>query len=383
MKCLIITDESFYLNAGVIELLHRASFRVDVLSSNRLHAKYPSVCNFIPAESTTSIPHQASHLENQYNLIVVCGDQTLYLIKNSNLQLAEKVKILPITDCKYINHLCSKIELSNTLAANNILTPEYRSCESLEDLPQIISELGYPLILKIDFSGGGHGCFELNDDKDIKKIPAKFKNQRLLVQKLIEGKLIDASAFYQDKKLIHFSYSESLKTKNNKFGVSVLRRYHQLGTLDSQLFNDLKLLGEALGADGFVNIAIIECNHGGGRYFFEADMRPNAWVNYPRFLGDDPAIKINDYFNSGKQCIYPYKLNTYFPTTKVLPFPPRLKFWDILLNRHECLSYISFRLMFLEYRARIPRSLLRVLAVKYIKPITPPTLWLALKSLLK
>lgn len=380
MKCLIITDESFYLNAGVIELLHRASFRVDILSSNRLHANYPSVCNFILAESTTSIPHQASHIENQYKLIVVCGDQTLYLIKNSNLQLAEKVKILPITDSKYINHLCSKIELSNTLTANNILTPEYRSCENLEDLPQIISDLGYPLILKIDFSGGGHGCFELNNDKDIKKIPAEFKNQRLLVQKLIEGKLIDASAFYQDKKLVHFSYSESLKTSGHKFGVSLLRRYHQIGSLDKGLFEDLDLLGKALGANGFVNIGLIETKDR-KRYFFEADMRPNVWVNYPMHIGDDPGMRINEYINFGTYCTYPHQLNSAFPLTKVLPFTPRVKFWELLLNRYNCLAYINPRLTLLEYRSINIKLCLKILAVRFIKPIIPIGLWVMLKKI--
>lgn len=383
MKCLVIADESFYLNAGVIQLLQRASLVVDVLSTKKSHAKYPSINSFILAESTSSIPRDTYLLKDQYKLIVACGDQTLRLIKDSNLKLAEKVKILPITDSKHINHLCSKIELSKTLTANNILTPEYRTCDNLEDLPQIISELGYPLILKIDYSGGGYGCFELNTEKDIKKIPANFKNQRLLVQKIINGRLIDASAFYQNKKLVHFSYSESLKTKNNKFGVSVLRKYHQLCSIDKSLFDDLKLLGEALGANGFVNIGIIECNHGGSRYFFEADMRPNAWVNYPHYIGDDTASRIQKYFKSNALCDHPYRLNNAFPITKLLPFPPRLHLLDLLLNRYDCLSYINFPLMFLEYRTRTPKSLLRALAVKYIKPITPTPLWLNLKSFFK
>ncbi len=174
MKCLIIADESFYLNAGVIEVLQRASISVAIISTNKSHAKYAGISDFILAESISSIPRDAYLIKDQYKLIVPCGDNILRVIKDSDLKSTEKVKILPISDSKYINHLCSKIELSKTLRANNILTPEFRTCENLEDLPRIISELGYPLILKIDYSGGGYGCFELNAEKDIKKIPANF-----------------------------------------------------------------------------------------------------------------------------------------------------------------------------------------------------------------
>lgn len=380
MKSLIIADESFYLNAGVIELLQRARFDVDVLSVDQSHSKYPGIKNFILAKSTLSISNEAYSLRGQYNLIVPGGDRILLLIKETNLGLRGKVKILPVTNSRYIHHLCSKIELSKILSANNILTPAYRICERFENLPELIFELGYPSILKIDFSGGGYGCFEIRSKEDIKNIPANFRNKRLLVQKMIEGKIIDASAFYQDKKLVHFSFSESLKTKDHKFGVSVLRKYYQIGSLDKGIFDDLKLLGEALGANGFVNIGIIESSIDGRRYFFEADMRPNAWVNFSSYIGDDAAIKIKEYFKSRKICSYPYKSNKAFPTFEILAFAPRLKLWEILLNRYNCLGYINWRLMFLECRMMTPKSCARALAIKYLKPIIPGTLWLKLKG---
>ena len=57
----------------------------------------------------------ALKISEQYDLIVPCGDFELKAIKDSNLSEASKLKLLPVIHVKFVNHLCSKIELAKLL----------------------------------------------------------------------------------------------------------------------------------------------------------------------------------------------------------------------------------------------------------------------------
>jgi hypothetical protein len=62
----------------------------------------------------------------------------------------------------------------------------------------------------------------------------------------------------------------------------------------------LSKIGLALGANGFVSIGCIKRDSDKQYYFFEADMRPNVWIEYPKYFDDDPALLIKKYFQTGK-----------------------------------------------------------------------------------
>jgi hypothetical protein len=57
------------------------------------------------------------------------------------------------------------------------------------------------------------------------------------------------------------------KTKY-KFGPASLRKYMQLACLEKKVFDELGLIGDTLGTDGFVNMSAIRADHDKELYFF-------------------------------------------------------------------------------------------------------------------
>lgn len=155
--------------------------------------------------------------------------------------------------------------------------------------------------------------------------------------------MLDLSGFYQGGQLIHFSYSYPERFFGYKFSPQPIRNYLQLASVEKIVFDELGRLGRALGANGFVNISCIRSDQDQKLYFIEADMRPNAWINFPRYFGDDLAIRIANYFTSGKVLEYPCKIDKRFPERTILPLFLRLNLWDIISNRYGVWRYIPER----------------------------------------
>lgn len=116
----------------------------------------------------------------------------------------------------------------------------------------------------------------------------------LCCYKKIQGVELDLSGFYQNGKLIHFSYSKIEKV-SGKFGASALRTYVQLTHLQKYIFNELDLLGKALEQMGlwillvFNQITI-------KKIFYWSRYAAKCLGWFLKILGDDPAVQINNFF---------------------------------------------------------------------------------------
>jgi hypothetical protein len=108
-----------------------------------------------------------------------------------------------------------------------------------------------------------------------------------------------------------------------------------------------------LGADGFVNISSIRSDLDQKLYFFEADMRPNLWVNQPRYFGDDPANVINRYFSTREILKFPYPVNPGYPEQILLSHPLRIGTGDLILNRYQVWRHLPENFLYLTLRYRV------------------------------
>jgi hypothetical protein len=198
------------------------------------------------------------------------------------------------------------------------------------------------------------------------------------MQRKIMGREIDLSAFYQDSELIHFSYSSIEAREYGKFSPSALRTYTQLENVDHSVFEDLRRLGTATGANGFANISCIKSESDGKLYFIEADLRPNVWVNYPKFFGDDPATRISKYFSDGEAIKYPYPIDSKFPDQILLPYFSRIKLWELVFNKYNSWSYIPDLNFHITLLAPVNKAI-KNMARRFLKPIIPSGLWSMMK----
>jgi len=340
LKALIIGSES-ELVIAMPALLNRAGFNVDAITSYSLLEKSKFISNFehsvIPQDLIKIV---AQKNLNDYDFIVICDDLTLENILNSDLSLEQKLQLLPVKNQENFTHLFSKIGLSKILSESGVTTPEFLVTTTIDEALFAAEKLQYPVMIKVDSSGGGWGVFECKNSCDVKKIEARFFKSPLLVQKKIEGSELDLSGFYREGKLIYFTHSKIEKVSKNKFGPSLLRTYEQLGNIDRSVFLEMQKLGEALGADGFINISCIKSAIDKKRYFIEADMRPNSWVEFGKFLGDDPAQRISKWFLNGETMQYPLPVNNDYPEKLILPYYLRLSALEILFNRYSVWKYL-------------------------------------------
>jgi hypothetical protein len=374
----LLVGENVELMIAMPTLLSRAGFAVDIITNSYIFKKHPAIRSFVFVASSDDIVRVASeNIKNNYSLIVIGDDNTLQKILNSDLSAEEKTELLPIQTIKNIDHIYSKIGLSKVFQEFGINTPEYRIARDKSELIPSAESLGYPVFVKVDSSGGGFGVFECSSNGDVEVLSNKLQTYPVLLQKKIQGIWIDLSGFYQDGKLIHFSYSR-VERVTGKFGASAIRTYVQIGYLQKEIFDELDLLGKALGANGFVNTSCIQSDHDQKRYFLEADMRPTAWVDFPKFFGDDPAVQIKNFISNGHTLQHPYPINLAYPDEILLPYFSRIKLWELVINRYCVWKYLPNR----DHSAIILYLIIRKIKTKVIKefkPLMPEKYWIQLK----
>lgn len=279
--------------------------------------------------------------ENQYKAVILSDDRTINMVLDSDLSNEDKLALLPVVSVENFSHLSSKIGLSLVFEKYGIQSPDFSVVENPQQLSDAVLKMGFPLIIKGDRSGGGKKTLDILNESDVNRVLAGVDFFPAILQRKVAGDLIGIEAFYQDSRLISFSYSEVLETIGNEFSPSVLRHYHQTGSIDPSVQRELEDIGRALGADGFANISCIltERNE---RYYFEADMRPTAWVAHTSYFGDDLASRMRNYLTEG---IYPESPSTFderYPAAIDLPLFIRMKPWEILLNRYSVWKYMYF-----------------------------------------
>ncbi len=278
---------------------------------------------------------------DDYDLIVPFDDAVLKDILDSDLSLEKKLRLLPVNSEKDFKHLSSKIGLIEVLRKSDVLVPQSFVVKDVSEAFKYADILGFPLLIKIDFSSGGDGVFECNCIDDLNKILQRNLVTPFLIQRKIMGQEYDLSAFYQRGTLVNFNYSAILKMIK-KFAPSSLRLYKRFSDVEENVIAQMQKLGEILGANGFVTVSAIKCEKTDSLYFFEADVRANVWLDYGKFVGNDLAEDIADYFNNPNSWRIKKNLNDQaFPMELKIPHCFRLKIWEILCNRYSVWRFIS------------------------------------------
>ncbi len=322
------------------QMLARAGFQIDVITSSPImkRGRFIRSCETVPTAQSL-IPAIQRAMHHHYDWIIITDDITLREIRESEIPSCDKLKLLPVQSLNNFTHLFSKTGLSKVLSDNGVSTPPYHVAHNLSDAMLGANQIGYPLFLKLDSSSGGLGVFECQNSTDLKACESKLSKWPVLIQKKIEGAEKDFSAIFLNGDLVHFSHSKIERVCDNTFGPSVIRTYCTLSNTDAQIAQELAQLGTVLGAHGFVTISCMES--GSQRYYIEADMRPNVWVEFPRFFGEDPATQIKNWFSQKKTLSRGDLLALQNPTSQIIiPYFLRLKWFELLFNRFNVWKFI-------------------------------------------
>ena len=327
-------------------LLARCGFSVDVITTSPLLRASKFVRRVERIETLDEMVDLAHERicsrERPYDWVIAGDDETLWKLSRMHWPSATEPAYLPRTREGQIGHIFSKQGLSLALTAGGVKTPPFRMASCCADAVLAAGELGYPVLVKRDSDNGGNGVYRCESADDVRKLQAKLKHEPLLVQRLIAGREVDLSAIFFEQKLVHFAYSVIERTVQGCTALSALRTYYPLPLVGEEIFEEVAVLGRALDANGFVSISCIEAADGSGRYYFEADMRPNVWVDVSRFYGEDAAERIHGWFEkaeflrkedlgSGADCV-PVRI----------PYFKRIARWELLVNRYNVWRFIPW-----------------------------------------
>jgi hypothetical protein len=344
-------------------LLSRAGFSVDVITTSPVMraSKFVRSVSEVksPEDLATLVYNRICGRAKPYDWVIAADDDTLRALSGLTWPPGLRPRLLPaLSDGEY-PHLYSKIGLSRVLQAGGIKTPAFEVAESCEQAVSAANRLGYPVMAKIDSSSGGRGVYECLCDADVRALEPMFASRAMLIQKKIIGAELDLSAIYFDRQLVHFTYS-IVERNVSRFGPSSVRTYYPLQLVGAEEFQELAALGRALGANGFVNVHCIRAADGSGRYYIEADMRPNVWIDYSIYYGVDAADRVRDWFTA-RVCLSRESIGPCAGCSPIkIPYFLRLRLWELLVNRYRVWRFIPFA---------DTRVVLSMLVTTYIRPL--------------
>lgn len=316
------------ITSEIPHLFHRAGFGVDVYCSKHswlLKSRYKDRWYDSTSKDARTFVLDLAELtrDHRYSWVVFLDDAAL---RAGQDYLAEEDarRLLPLTDMRYKALAGSKIALSFFSAQKHIRTPLFSIHDGVSDIVTSAKGVPFPLLLKVDRSGGGRGITFCPDIPSLRSAYSALQPERkkgLLIQEYIQGENISVEALYRGGTLIAHARARVLKNVNGEFDGSCVRAYeHRAG-----LQEELERIGTSFGFDGFCSFTFMYRPEEDAHYLVEADLRPHSWFSLSRFAGVDFADAIRSRMSG--------VLYAPVPATKVLRYFSR----DIIRNvrRHE------------------------------------------------
>ncbi len=220
---------------------------------------------------------------DDYNWIIP-GDDIIIRMLNDSITSEELFyKILPLNNIVNRELLGSKAGFSILCAKYDIETPRFLIYAPTMTLQSISKFMGYPLMLKTDKSEAGTGVFKCDNEAELKQNLDRIENKENIVfQQYIDGYDINMEVLFKDGELIVYSYARLLMILG-KFGLSTQRMFTQ----NTEIIPQLVKVGRSMGINGFASIAFMYSIPDRKHYLIEVDVRPNSWIYYGKFTGNN------------------------------------------------------------------------------------------------
>lgn len=224
----------------------------------------------------------------QYDWVVPTDDDALRALADHASPEVATVA-LPVIDASDREAIGGKAALSDRLHRGGVPTPEFAVYESDPQAIAAAERIGFPVLLKVDRSGGGRGvrrCESAAEMAATLRSLSPEQKQRLVVQRYVPGDIVAVEALYRRGAPIAAARAKVLRNATpDEFGVSAVREYEPCPSIDGAVTR----IGEALGIDGFASLTFMRDAATGEHLAIEADLRPHTWFWLSRFAGVDFA----------------------------------------------------------------------------------------------
>jgi predicted ATP-grasp superfamily ATP-dependent carboligase len=247
-------------------------------------------CSTDPNEFIAALINFLHEKRGVYDWIIPGDDIVIRLLNERLTDEAFFYKVMPLTKIENRELLGSKAGFSNLCKKYGIKTPRYLIYDESLTTEYIGQYMQYPFLMKLDKSEGGYGVFLCNNETELKELLGKIENKTNMVfQQFISGYDVNTEVMYKNEELMVYSYSRTTKIMG-KFGVSTQRDYYQ----NPEIAEELKKIGKSFGLNGFGNVVFMYSVPEQTHYLIEVDMRPNAWMYYGKFMGNDFAEAVRN-----------------------------------------------------------------------------------------
>ncbi len=360
-RVLLIDYKATDVAGEIPSLFHRAGCTIDVFCSKESwlsKSRYISTWHRASTSDPEAFVAELGRLAQSdvYSWIVLLDDASLCIVQDyASEEFARKV--LPLTNMAYRTIVGSKSALSILCQQLNILTPPFAVHNKRTAIADTARDISYPLLLKIDRSGGGKGLFLCTNAEELQKNYEKIaphQQHNLLVQHYIVGDNISVEALYRNGELITYAPARVTQNVRNEFDISCVREY---GPIDG-LTQVLQRIGSLLSFNGFCSFTFMREHTSGALYIVEADLRTHAWFALSRLGGIDFAPAIRQYLEGNIRFLPPPKTVTevrHFARDIVRAFRTGDKhtIWHWVWNKNGCWRSIpthDFHLLFATLR---------------------------------
>lgn len=290
-------------------ILKNGGCQVDVFCSEHSWAIQNSAHNaWIPAptEEKAFVAQLLDLVQNgktKYDWIIPGDDIIVRLL---NEQITDEhlfYKLLPLTKIENRALLGSKAGFSSLCSQYGVQTPAYLIYKDGMTPAEISQTVGYPSLMKVDKSEGGYGIFLCESEADVISNLATITNkENLVIQQMINGYDVNVEVLYRNGELMVYNYSRTTKIMG-KFGVSTERLFYANPEIEATLLK----IGRSFGLNGFGNVVFMYDEEKKEHYLIEVDTRPNAWMYYGKFTGNDFSEAVRKIIKNDLTVVRPQK----------------------------------------------------------------------------
>ncbi len=217
-----------------------------------------------------------------YDWVLLTDDSLLAALREIALDLGVKLRLSPLRSAASIGLLHSKRETARFLRENGFSCPRSASCDSFDEIVQKSHEIGFPTIIKIEGTNGGKGTFRADSADELSGLRPALANKQVVIEQFLDGPEAAIEALYLSGELVAYNFSYVMR-RIGRFGSSYERRFQPCASVASALIR----LGRLLQLNCFTNISCIADPRSDTHFFFEVDLRPNAWVSFGQLVGVD------------------------------------------------------------------------------------------------
>ena len=217
---------------------------------------------------------------------IIPGDDIILRVLNDTIQSEALFhKVMPLSKIENRVLLGSKAGFSELCDKYGVETPKFMIWDDKKTIDEVDRYMTYPFMVKTDKSEAGTGVFKCDNKSELADTMAKIENKENVVfQQFIEGYDINMEVLFWKGQLVVYTYAKLLKILGN-FGLSTQRLFCRNDDIQSEL----EKIGKSFGISGFASIAFMYSENEKKHYLIEVDIRPNSWIYYGRFSGNDFA----------------------------------------------------------------------------------------------